>query len=35
MTDEELKKFEDKTDWVISINGEEKTFQLSEKMSLG
>jgi len=35
MTDEEYEKVDGKTDWLISIDGEEKTFQLSEKMSLG
>jgi hypothetical protein len=35
MTDEELEKVEDKTDCLISINGVEKTVQLSDKMSLG
>ena len=35
MTDEEYEKVDGKTDWLISIDGEENTFQLSEKMSLG
>ena len=30
MTDEEYEKVDGKTDWLISIDGEEKTFQLSD-----